>query len=1137
MKEDKSGDQNRVEKGNASDECERRPEKKTGDAGIDVKNWKDWENPLFISRDRVAARSHKFAFADLDRAKKFDFLERWTCKRGDSMGDNAGGRFYRLLDGRWQFKMFSCPEEVPDPDRDWTEDNSDEMPVPYHWQLAGYGRPHYTNVQYPFPVEPPKVPAQNPTGVYRRSFHLPESWRDRRLYLRFDGVDSAFYLFVNGEKVGYSQGSRLPAEFDISQQSRPGRNRITVQVLRWCNGSYLEDQDMWWLSGIFRSVHLYAAPRTEIFDYQVQGDLRECPPPSPSSEIEEAELTGELEIDLTLLMSGERNDSPEAGSYLQVKALICEGEEVLSELVGEVKVPALYERNRDSQSDMPKNSDKTEDETDDNQIGDFRLQLSLAGEVEGIKAWTAETPHLYRIYLILENEEGEVKEVIADRAGFRSLEIAEGQLKVNGRPITVRGVNRHDFDPRLGRAVGLEQMREDLQLMKRHSINAVRTAHYPNDPLFYHLCDSYGLYVLAENDLECHGLEEVENIKHLSERESWRDEYLDRMERMVAHLKNRPSIIIWSLGNESGFGSNHKAMADLTRKIDDTRPLHYEPDESQEIVDIIGPMYPSLKEVEELATGGDKPLILCEYVHAMGNGPGEIADYWELFRRHERAQGGFVWDWRDQGLLAFKGGEAFYAYGGDFGDFPHDKNFNINGLVFPDCSPSPGLKEYSAVIAPVRVELTGIEISGDGKRDVRLKVRNEFDFKSLKGIDMCWQLGDGEKIMASGRCSPGASAGESEEIVLKDIDFHKRKIEEALLTFTFYRCSCPDEWSKPGEVMLKRQIQLEMGKNEGEKSKITGEKGGKSLWTGSVLRKDESPKLNCLKKGREIAVENSNIQAVFDRISGDLLSFEHAGEKLLSSGPEINLWRAPIDNDRSEITRDYVSEWRARGIDRLQERLDDFSLQDGGEDSPLKIKIAKTLAPAARALNIKCEQDYILFPDGEMQILNRGKVYRGEKGASISIPRLSLYLQLPGGLNRVKWFGRGPGPSYPDSRTAGFISKHMARVRELHVPYVYPQDNGRRGEVRWLKLTGPQGRGWHITSIDRKQFGFTAHHYSQVELERARHEADIDRGDDVHLQLIARERGLGSASCGPELQEKYEVELSKFEFNLRFIPL
>ena len=1121
---------------------------KSVEKGAD-ENLSDWEDPQLVSRNRISARSHKFAFSDLEEAKEFKFPEKWHDVRSE------GGQFYRCLDGCWQFKMFDRPEAVPEVfAEDWNE-----MPVPYHWQLAGYGRPHYTNVQYPFPVQPPKVPSQNPTGVYRREFHLLESWQERRVYLLFAGVDSAFYLYINGEKVGYSQGSRLPAEFDISKYVKPGSNQITVQVMKWCNGSYLEDQDMWWLSGIFRSIHLYSAPKNEIFDYQIQSGLKDLSDISPQTDLAATELTGELEIDLTLLLSDIYAVGNEANPDLRVKALLYDRGEKLLEWTEQVSAAGVEKA-------------ATDDE------GKRQLAVNFTGEAADIKAWTAETPHLYRLYLILETKEGEELEVIVDRVGFRNIKIADGQLKVNGRPIMIRGVNRHDFDPQLGRALGLRQMQEDLQLMKQHNINALRTAHYPNDPLLYHLCDSYGFYVVAETDLECHGLEEVENVKHLSDRESWQDEYLDRMERMVGHFNNRPAIIMWSLGNEAGFGSNHKAMAELTRNLDSSRPIHYEPDEEQEIVDIIGPMYPDLEETEELAKNGSKPLILCEYVHAMGNGPGEIADYWKIFRKYESAQGGFVWDWLDQGLLAYKDEDELYpagldidlsrleeektflAYGGDFGDWPHDSNFNINGLVFPDRTPSPGLQEYSSVIAPVRSELVELVANKKGYMDAKIKVINEYDFLSLQHLDMCWQVKSEREIIVSGRRQLTAGPRSQEVIVLKDLigcEENRRQIEidgeaEMWLDLRFqYRKST--KWSEAGKVLVSRQLKLKdtnsdkksvdkhyQHRRQGEVSQelnIQDECKHKGEFKKSpgVISQAVNPPLEVIKNGEEVVFASVDRQIGFDRKSGKLTNYSHQGKKFWQSGPKINLWRVPTDNDSSQVTRDYAQEWREQRLHRLQHRLDDFSWQrtEAGE---IIVETVSTLAPASSALRLECSQNYTINHRGELQIITEGKFYRGEKEISLIVPRLSLDFQLPAGINNVKWYGRGPGPSYPDSRSAGIIGVHEARVKDLHVPYIYPQDNGRRGQLRWLRLNDRQGRGMHITSTSQQEFGFTAHHYSPEKLEKAGHEAELEHTENVHLQLISQERGLGSTSCGPELQDKYEVNLSEFKFSWFLSP-
>lgn len=612
-----------------------------------------------------------------------------------------------LLNGQWDFHYAETPAHAPDWD-EIKESQWEEITVPGHWQLQGYGKPHYTNVIYPFPVDPPHVPTDNPTGSYRKSFRIPSHWsRDTQVRLRFDGVDSAFHLFVNGHEIGYSQGSRNPAEFDITSSiTREESNEVLVRVYQWSDGSYIEDQDQWWLSGIFRDVHLLAfSSKARIEDFAIHADL--------DAEYVNASLT--VQLDLALQEHAE----------LAVELRSPNGEELLI--------------------------------SDRSTVSSNATTFVKSFDVKKPKKWTAETPMLYRLQIKLSDSDGKDIQTIQHPFGFRKVEIKNGILTVNGSRLLFRGVNRHEHHPRFGRAVPVEFMRQDLLLMKQHNINAVRCSHYPSQPALYSICDEIGLWVMDEADLECHGFydavarplnipEDMDYDKRkklvfakaaqfTSDNPEWEAAYIDRMTQMIQRDKNFTSIIIWSLGNEAFYGRNHKAMYDYSKRVDPSRPVHYEGDAQALSADMYSYMYPSAKRLishaKETGVAADgtfeKPIILCEYAHAMGNGPGLLEDYQAAFRDHPRLQGGFIWEWANHGLLKPSEEDPdrdIYGYGGDFNDFPNDGAFVMDGLLYSNHTPTPGLIELKQVISPIR-------IWADGQAE-SLVIENGFDFTDLK---------------------------------------------------------------------------------------------------------------------------------------------------------------------------------------------------------------------------------------------------------------------------------------------------------------------------------------------------------------------------------------------------------------------
>jgi len=1018
---------------------------------------REWEDPKIFAVKKRNAYANRIFFLDQETLKDYKF---------------------QSLNGEWDFKYL--PNHNTYQQEFYREDFStidwDQITVPSNWQLEGYDHPHYTNVNYPFPVEPPKVPSENPAGLYRRKFYTVSERKDEQNLIRFEGVDSAFYLWLNGEYIGYSQGSRLAAEFDLSQHLNYGaENVIAVKVIKWSDGSYLEDQDMWWLSGIFRDVYLYSQPFFQIEDYKIE------------SEFKRKQEVGVLNCDFKVLSYQE---------FIPAGA--------------EIKIN-LYDQG-------VKAAEKTVELSDlkKKRLNKFSAKLELSEPA----VWSAENPYLYQLEVKLINPNGKKIQTLRQKTAFRTVEIKNAQLLVNGRAVMIRGVNRHDFDPEQGRAVTREQMEEDVLLMKKHNINAVRTAHYPNHPYFYELCDKYGLYVLAETDIECHGMEPVGRWDELADSEEWTAAFVDRMERMIGHYKNHPSIIIWSLGNESGFGDNHRKMAELTRRVDPTRPIHYEGDSQQEIADIIGPMYPTIAKTAELAERQEKPVILCEYAHAMGNGPGELTEYWDVFYQYPAAQGGFIWDWLDQGIaVKNSAGEICYTYGGDFGDQPHDKNFNINGLVFPDRTPSPGLKEYKYVMAPFKIRDFNF-------KEGRLEIENQFDFIDSSDFKLNWEIEAAGVLIKSGSQDFDLKAEEIKKFELEglQLDDLELLIEEKLRELNL---------NLPAENYLNFSIVLKKNKSWAEAGhEITFKQFAvpyvfdRSTLVNQAVQNFQDLSLN--ESELYLELHGCDFTVYFDKGSGELVDYIYRGKSIIKRGPALSFWRAPIDNDNTDITYNYSSEWKKEGIDRMEQRLDEMKIA-GFNEEQLHVVSSYTLAPASRDLLFKAEIEYKIYQDGEVELKSSG--YFADKKWH-SLPRISLDLELSQDLEYVSWFGRGPGESYPDSRRAAYVDLFSKKVGELHTPYVYPQDNGNRSDTRWLQLRNRAGAGVEFYSSSK--FDFTAHCYSKGDLEKAEHDCEIPFRDKIYLELIHKNRGLGSTSCGPRALEKYELKIKDFEFQIHF---
>ncbi|MGW5662771.1 glycoside hydrolase family 2 TIM barrel-domain containing protein [Streptomyces sp. NPDC003758] len=912
------------------------------------------------------------------------------------------------LNGSWRFRLSATVDAEDDAFAEPGYDAGDwaEVSVPGHWVLQGHGSPIYTNHLYPFPVDPPRVPTENPTGDHLRVFDLPSDWpSDGGAVLRFDGVESCARVWLNGTDIGEFKGSRLPHEFAVGHLLKPAGNVLAVRVHQWSAGSYLEDQDQWWLPGIFRDVTLLHRPAGGVLDFFVHASY------------DHTTGEGTLKVD--------------------------------SDVDGRVTVPAL---------DI-----------------DVATGESVTVPVE---PWTAETPTLYDGVLATEGER------VPLRIGFRTVVLEDGLIKVNGRPVLFKGVNRHEWHPEKGRALDLETMREDVLLMKRHNINAVRTSHYPPHPAFLDLCDEYGLWVVDECDLETHGFVEQAWRDNPVDDDRWTPALLDRAARMVERDKNHPSVVIWSLGNEAGTGRGLTAMAEWIHGRDSSRLVHYEGDINCRDTDVYSRMYAGHAEVEQIGRrldGGthkrrELPFILCEYGHAMGNGPGGIADYQRLFESYDRLQGGFIWEWIDHGI---KHPELGYAYGGDFGEELHDGNFVCDGLLFPDREPSPGLVEYKKVIEPVRIE-------GDGDGG-SVRIRNAHDFADLSALAFEWSFQvDGETVESGSLSVPVLAAGESAEVKLPE----PPEVRRGETHWTVRAVLASDTaWGAKGHQVAWGQFPV----------------------TGRVPVPAAAGTAPVLADGRITLGPGT-----FDARTGALTAV--GGVDV--TGLRLDVWRATTDNDDgAEWQTDlrYGFMWRKLGLHRMRHRLDAVELGDGA------LTVRTRVAPAAWEVGLATV--YRWSSDGERLRLAVSVTPEGDW--TVPLPRLGIRFGLSGAADPVTWFGGGPGEAYPDTRSASRLGRWESTVDALQTPYVRPQENGARADVRWAEIGGLRVEG-------DPEFFFTARRWTTEQLDAARHRTDLTPGDTVWVNLDHGQHGIGSQSCGPGPLPQYFLRAEPAEFSFLF---
>jgi beta-galactosidase len=1034
-----------------------------------------------------------------------------------SLSSSPPSTFVQSLSGTWNFHLSNSPFTAPENFhlRDHDVSKWGTIQVPGMWQLQGYGRgPQYTNVNYPFPVDPPNVPWEgNETGSYVREFSVPEVFRNHQIRLRFEGVDSSFSVWINGEYVGYSQGSRNPSEFDVTKVLElKGENRIAVRVYQFCDGSWIEDQvssfsemvvidddscarqDQWWLSGIFRDVNLIAFPKIHIQDFQVQ----------------------------TLL------DDDYQNATLSVDVDLSQSTEVSAKLLN-ANHKIIFEESK--------------------MAGE--LQVKFRWPLENPHKWTAETPYLYHLLLSVPGSN------ITQRIGFRRLELKNSLFLINGHRIVFRGVNRHEHHPLSGRTVPYSFLRDDLLLMKLYNINAIRTSHQPNDPRLYDLADELGLWIIDEADLECHGFSSVEEAalpqeqkalsyeerkkivygraaRWTSDNPAWEEAYLDRAKQLVMRDKNHASVIMWSLGNEAFYGRNFKTMYDWIKSYDPTRLVHYEGDRNAESADVFSRMYPSVSSIIDFATQTktwEKPLILCEFVHAMGNGPGAIKEYIDAFYTHPRLQGGFAWEWANHGLRTRdkESGEEFYAYGGDFGEEVHDGNFVMDGLVFSDHTPTPGLIEYKKAIEPVQV------LGGDGEK---VRIVNRYDFITLDHLSCRWEIvGDGFSIPGGKVVIPeGIQPGQETELIINGAlpSVWQGKGEAYLqVVFTLKE---PTTWAPPGHEIAWGQIQLQA---------YLPNTHVLPIYVLGMSRPAPRP-LNLVQTSPTtlvISSSTSSTQWTFDLVAGTLSSWIKNGTELLHDPPRMDFYRPLTDNDRPAARVD----WLNKRVHQTREYVRDVTWVVNDAIGTVWIDVKKRIAPPVLEWSVEVKETYTFTAaSGLGSQAEAVHIKVNGKPQGINLPRtfarVGLTFSLAKGVaDEVSWFGRGKGESYVDKKCAQRFGNWRMLVDELWTPYEFPQENGNRMDVRRVVFLGGKGKDGEGGKAALKvrfdaQTGcsFSASHFSCKDIDAALHPYQLEKKkrEDVVVRLDWRHQGLGTGSCGPGVLEEYELKVGDFEFEV-----
>jgi beta-galactosidase len=1008
----------------------------------------EWENPTILDRNKEEGRSYFVLYENEANAKESDPKE---------------SSLYKSLNGTWKFDIVKHPSQKPQDfyRPDFNDGNWNDIPVPSNWELEGFDIPIYTNVTYPHPKNPPFIDGDyNPVGSYRKTFSVPDDWNDKEVFLHFGSISGYAQIYLNGKEVGMTKAAKTPAEFNITPYLQKGENTLAVQVTRWHDGSYLEDQDFWRLSGLEREVFLQANPKTTIWDYFVKSEL---------------------------------DDQYKDGLfYMEVDLRQFEGKRI--------RRPKLSVELLDKQGNTIYSEERTVREYEENQV--FQTSIS------NVRKWSGENPELYRYVIKLTDRRGNDLAVTSGRTGFRSVEIKNAQLMINGEPITVKGVNLHEHHPDYGHVPDREMAKRDLELMAQHNINAIRMSHYPHGQYIYDLADEYGFYVVDEANIETHGMGaewqgNFDKSKHPAYLEEWAPAHMDRMKRMVEYNKNHPSIIIWSLGNESGNGPVFHEGYDWIKERDTTRLVQFEQAGQNRNTDIVAPMYPGLEDMRKYAERDDveRPYIMCEYSHAMGNSSGNFQEYWDIINSSPHMQGGFIWDWVDQGLRTeTEDGREFFAYGGDLGgeDLQNDENFNANGLITADRVPHPSLQEVKKVHQFIRFDL---------EEQDQLSVLNKYNFTNLDKYNFDWELiGDGE-VVEKGSFKVSVAPNHVQNV---NLDLPQLQDKEYFLN-VYARTKEPTELVPAGHEVAREQFGI-----------------GDNDYFASANDTTSEGQLQHSVQNDVLTFSTSEISGKINLKTGNIqeYNFKNANSEVVSTFPQPYFWRAPTDNDfGNNMPRDLVAWKKATNKEPTVKNVEIGKKSAEG----LPVTITYQLAEVDGPYTVK----YLIQNNGDIKVT--ASIDMGGKDLP-ELPRFGMRLILPGDYENLSYYGRGPWENYSDRKLSAFIGKYEDKVENQFTwTYIRPQEAGYKTDVRWLTLTDEQGKGLKVEG--EQPLGFSALNVSTEDLDPGRsksqrHPTDLTVQDKVFLHVDLKQRGLGGLnSWGQYPLEKYRLEDDEYSYS------
>jgi len=1016
----------------------------------------DWENQ---------------AVSEINREPVHASLMPFDADAKVNANDFSASPFYKSLNGKWKFHFVNKPADRPTGFFSSSFDDSQWklIDVPANWDLKGYDYPIYTNIKYPFKPTPPTIQADfNPVGSYRMEFETPADWNGKDIILHFGAVSSAMYVWVNGEEVGYSEDSKTPAEFNITKYLKSGKNLLAVQVFRWCDGSYLEDQDFWRMSGITRDVYLVARNKTHVFDFQIKSGL------------DERYKDGIFNADITLRNLGK------TAQNVTVEAKLLDGNAQVLEF-----------------------SKKTN-------VASGNQSISFEGKLANVKKWTAETPNLYQLVITTKDPSGKIIESLGCKVGFRNIEFKNGQLCVNGVRILVKGVNMHEHNEITGHVQDVETMIKDISMMKKFNINTMRCCHYPQPEMWYELCDKYGLYLIDEANVESHGM--GYGKESLAKDSTWYDSHLFRTRNMFERDKNYPSVIIWSLGNEAGDGTNFEKTYSWIKSQDKTRPVQYEQAGTKAHTDIYCPMYATIDQMIKYAEENkDKPLIQCEYAHAMGNSVGNLQDYWDAIESHDMLQGGCIWDWVDQGILTSKENEPkSWAYGGDFGpkDVWTDGNFCCNGLVNPDRTPHPSLFEVKKVYQYVGFKVLDINAG-------KFEIINKYDFLNLNDFGFDWRIeADGIKV-AEGKLASLNVAAHGKTGFSIPIDLKPEPGKEYFIIFSAKTIAATDLIPVGHEVAYE-QFKLSV--------------------SAPAISDTPKEKLTMEKSANTTIIKGADFTVSFDLVKGGMNSLVFAGKEMLNEGkgPEPNFWRAPTDNDFGNGLDKRCKVWRKAGDSR---KLTASKVTKISENQ-VNVELTFDLLGLEGETIAKYESVYKVYGDREIEIINNFKT-TAEKLPEI--PRMGMNLQLACEYENMEWLGRGPQENYCDRNTGALVGLYNGKVKDQYWAYIRPQENGNKTDVRWVAFTNSEGNG--LLSVGSPLLSVSAHHNLMEDFESPvrtigriydgkevvnRHISDVKERNLVSVNLDYKQMGVGGDnSWGARTHPQYLLTDKEYSYSFR----